>query len=162
MPSQRHAVKAIPAVWPSIRQNHLKTHSQPAAQRAHHTQAQVTAGVGRSASGTVRQDRHLWNNRRTAVPYAQYEMTIPPAWHNCQVTFQPFGPTRPWQVHDLQNVHRTMLASCWRLERGSAGVPNSARRHSSAYPASMIQLAPAGRSPNPRVAMFARYSFCRV
>jgi hypothetical protein len=82
------------------------------------------ARVAMSSGGSVQQDRHLWESRRTAVPYAQYGLTIPPTWRNCQEIFQPsLGPVLPPRTQDTQNTHRTMLASCWRLARGSAGVP---------------------------------------
>ena len=75
--------------------------------------------------GSVRQDRHLWNSRRTAVPYAQYVLNILPKRINCQVVYQPcLQPVgAPLPSRGAQNAHLIMAASCWRLARGRMGLP---------------------------------------
>lgn len=105
----------------SIRRNHVGIFGPPAA-RKNARNAQTTVAVGMSNGGSVRQDRHLWKYRRTAVPYAQ-DTTIPLLWRNCQEVRPPDRLARTLQTRHAQNAHRTMLASCWRLERGSASVP---------------------------------------
>jgi hypothetical protein len=125
MPSQGHAVNAIPATETSIRRNQVGILRPPAAQRdARHAQTTVAVGIMLRDGGSVRLDRHLWKDRQTAVPYARDTPTILPGGRNCQEVIQPLdGPARALQIRHAQNAHRTMLASCWRLERGSAEVP---------------------------------------
>jgi hypothetical protein len=125
MPSQGQAVNAIRATETSIRRNRVGSLRPPAAQRnARHAQTTVVIGIVKRDGGSVRQDRHLRKSRQTAVPYARDTPTILPTGRNCQEIIQPLdGPARALQFQHAQNVHRTMLASCWRLERGSAEVP---------------------------------------
>jgi hypothetical protein len=75
--------------------------------------------------GSVRQERHLRRNRRTAVPYAQFDRHYPadvrvlsrvlPALRGA-----PSAGTLPAFV---QKTQRNRPAICWRQARGSRAEP---------------------------------------